>query len=133
MLRRRRQRRKPHGAAVLMLDENLNCLSISRGNDRTDWSLPGGYIEPGETSRQAAVRELLEETGIMVTPSNLELVYEHPTADVYAAKDYFRWPEQLRSQPFEGHVAWKPPRVLCRPSSTFHKQHKRLFSQLGLQ
>lgn len=29
-----------------------------------EWSLPGGRIEPGETARAAALRELAEETGV---------------------------------------------------------------------
>lgn len=31
------------------------------------WSLPKGHVEPGETSEDAAVREVAEETGIVGT------------------------------------------------------------------
>ena len=31
---------------------------------RATWEIPGGHIEPDETPRQAAERELWEETGI---------------------------------------------------------------------
>jgi 8-oxo-dGTP pyrophosphatase MutT (NUDIX family) len=39
---------------------------------RQQWELPGGKRDPGETARQAAVRELAEETGIETV--NLDFV-----------------------------------------------------------
>jgi 8-oxo-dGTP pyrophosphatase MutT (NUDIX family) len=45
------------GQAVLMIFDRW----------RRHWELPGGMREPGETARQAAVRELAEETGIHTT------------------------------------------------------------------
>jgi len=32
------------------------------------WTFPGGGIEPGETAQEAAVREVREETGLLVRP-----------------------------------------------------------------
>ncbi|MFE1235597.1 NUDIX domain-containing protein [Streptomyces tendae] len=46
-------------------------------------ALPGGHVDPGETSRAAAARELLEETGVHVDPWDMELigVYDAPDRD----------------------------------------------------
>ena len=44
-----------------------------------DWSLPKGKLEPGETWRDAAVREVEEETGLVCEPGRYlgATTYEH--------------------------------------------------------
>ena len=44
-----------------------DVLLIKRGTPprKGEWSIPGGRIEANETQRDAALRELFEETGIM--------------------------------------------------------------------
>ncbi|RZJ27737.1 MAG: NUDIX domain-containing protein [Brevundimonas sp.] len=51
------------GVVCLRGDE---VLLIRRGKPPRmgEWSLPGGRIEPGERALDAALRELLEETGV---------------------------------------------------------------------
>ncbi|WP_328666976.1 NUDIX hydrolase [Streptomyces sp. NBC_00322] len=65
----------PHilaGAAVLIRDGEGRVL-IVEPNYRDGWGLPGGTIESdlGETPRQAARRETLEEIGLDVKPGAL--------------------------------------------------------------
>ncbi|SMO84782.1 NUDIX domain-containing protein [Melghirimyces algeriensis] len=40
-------------------------------NERNEWELPGGYLEPGESPEQALMREAEEELGIRVLISHL--------------------------------------------------------------
>jgi 8-oxo-dGTP diphosphatase len=46
-------------------------LLVERAQDpgRGLWSVPGGRIEPGESDHEAVVREVAEETGLIVVPS----------------------------------------------------------------
>jgi len=53
---------KPSVNAIVQNAEGSVLLIRRTHNDK--WSLPGGAIDLGETVRQAAVRETLEETGI---------------------------------------------------------------------
>ncbi|MGR3365656.1 MAG: RNA pyrophosphohydrolase [Maritimibacter harenae] len=48
------------------------------GTDATAWQMPQGGVDEGEAPRDAALRELLEETG--VTPDLVEVEAEHPDA-----------------------------------------------------
>ena len=40
-------------------------------NDRNEWELPGGRIEPGETPAECVAREFKEELDIAITPDVL--------------------------------------------------------------
>ena len=65
---------------VYLLDAHGRVLlgRKKRGRGKDKWNGFGGKIEPGETMRQCAVRELQEECGLVAAPEDLELV-----ADLY--------------------------------------------------
>jgi 8-oxo-dGTP diphosphatase len=62
-----------------------SVLMIRRGGDpfRGLLALPGGFVDVGETVEQAALRELEEETGVVVEAPDLRLagVYSQPGRD----------------------------------------------------
>ena len=61
-------------AGGILADEEGRVLLQLRGDKKT-WAVPGGAMELGETSLQAAVREFYEETGIAVEAKRLLNVY----------------------------------------------------------
>jgi ADP-ribose pyrophosphatase YjhB (NUDIX family) len=58
----------PKPAVSALIVEDGRVLLVKRGCEPNKglWSLPGGSIEPGETLREAAAREVLEETSLVV-------------------------------------------------------------------
>jgi ADP-ribose pyrophosphatase YjhB (NUDIX family) len=58
----------PRVAVGAIIESGDALLLIQRGKPpgAGQWSVPGGIVEAGETLRAALVREVLEETGIVV-------------------------------------------------------------------
>lgn len=63
--------------AVLVRDAEGRVLMIRRSDNRL-WALPGGAQDIGETTREAAVREVREETGISIEITGLSGIYSDP-------------------------------------------------------
>ena len=51
-------------SAAIFRDDAVLLIERAKGALKGRWSLPGGHIEPGETAKAAAVREVREETGV---------------------------------------------------------------------
>jgi ADP-ribose pyrophosphatase YjhB (NUDIX family) len=68
--------RNPPAVAVALVPTRKGLVAIRRalaGLGEGMIALPGGYQEFGETLREAAARELFQETGVRVDPADLEL------------------------------------------------------------
>jgi len=58
---------------AIIKDDAGRLLLIKRGHQpgKGLWSVPGGRVEAGETDQEALVREVREETGLVVTAGPL--------------------------------------------------------------
>ena len=68
---------------IFIYNENHEFILIKRKNDpfKDCWALPGGFVDYGETTEDAAVREAKEETSIDVELERLFNVYSDPARD----------------------------------------------------
>lgn len=73
---------------ALIKDSGGRLLLIQRGHEpgKGLWSVPGGRIEDGESDAEALVREVREETGLIVAPGRLAGSIQRGAYDI---RDYY--------------------------------------------
>jgi 8-oxo-dGTP pyrophosphatase MutT (NUDIX family) len=74
------------GAGVIVRD-NRGWILLEKRSDCGWWGLPGGRIEPGESVKEAAVREVKEETGLNIEITRLLGVYSEPESRIVTFLD----------------------------------------------
>jgi len=96
------------GAGVVVDHEGQYLLvQMNYGSYKGHWILPGGMVEYGETPKEAAARECLEETGVEVEvlklisvryrqvegkDDNIYYVFQGRIKD--GAETHLKWPEE---------------------------------------
>jgi ADP-ribose pyrophosphatase YjhB (NUDIX family) len=78
------------GCAAIILDDTKSKILLTRRTDNGRWCLPGGAMDPGESLEECCVREVWEETGLIVRVVRLIGVYSTPHRITYYA-DGNRW------------------------------------------
>lgn len=75
------------GALIFKADR---VLLIERGKEplKGQWSLPGGAVETGERVEDAIIREMFEETGLEVTPTQIAVIFERIMYDAESLPEY---------------------------------------------
>ena len=73
--------RNPAPTVDIIIETEGGIVLIERKNPPFGWALPGGFVDYGETVEAAAVREALEETGLVVRLTSLVGVYSDPARD----------------------------------------------------
>ncbi|MEH1124435.1 NUDIX hydrolase [Micromonospora sp. CPCC 206061] len=128
-------------AVTAVVRDDAGRVLLVRRSDNDYWALPGGAQDIGESTSEAVMREVLEETGIAVEVIGISGVYSDP-GHVIAYDDgevrqefsiCFRARPvggQLRSSPESKSTAWIVPADL---ESLFIHPSMRLRIQHGIE
>lgn len=92
-------------AAGILLNDNGQVL-LNLRTDTHNWSLPGGYLEYGETFAQACVREYKEDSGIDVAIIRFLKIFDkgevrYPNGDVTQTISALYHVKQIGGQPLQ--------------------------------
>lgn len=126
-------------AKLLLVDNQRKALVLTVGEHklRPERSytpdLPGGIVDPGETERGGVVRELKEETGLILDEDGMQLIYTETMYDPHEAKSvsYFLYGCVIDNPP-DINLSWEHSDYAWTPLSELDSIDFRSFFKEGI-
>jgi 8-oxo-dGTP diphosphatase len=108
--------KRPPVASAIITDNGKVLLVRRRVKEGSlSWQFPGGEVEPGESAGQAAVREVREETGLIVAESKSLGERVHPNTGrkmIYVACDVVKGNAKVVDDEELDDLAWADQRTI---------------------
>jgi len=112
------------GIGVILLKDGKVLVGKRINSHAAKYSIPGGHLEMGETFEDAAIREVLEETGmsiknpkVIAITNNLETFkseHVHYVSVIMVTSDYTGEPQTMEPEKCEN-WQWCDPHNLPQP------------------
>lgn len=117
---------KKLGAAAVILDSQGRVLMVKHSYGKLNWELPGGAVEAEESVADAAIREVREETTLLVVVKRLTGIYYMAESDshhfVFLCSLAHEGQEPLSVSEETTDCGFFAPECLPRPISDFTVQ-----------
>jgi 8-oxo-dGTP pyrophosphatase MutT (NUDIX family) len=123
---------------VLIVDSRAGeVLAITRKNDDSILSLPGGKVDYGESPVKAAIRECFEETGVQVLScikiykNNVPAISENGESFYTSCFLALSTVGEVKQQPGEGKPCWVASEKLTGVSGAFPIYNSKVFEAVS--
>jgi len=102
---------------ILIVNDKNEFLSVSHKKDFNDKNMPGGKVDwEDKTDIDAAIREMREETGIIIKKEDMKLIYKNFDIghnQTFLVKTYYAssWEGEIYTEE-SGKVEWLPLEIM---------------------